>query len=151
MLFDTLMPRRREQHGLASALIGEIVAAMEAVERSSAVQHLHPASTADDRLTLDFTDFALPRLAVYEANVGRLGLFNAPLPRELSYFYTRLNNLPQRLRALRTPPNSSPDEQKLRARIAIGEIDQTMTLGNDLLRSMKGFVSRKRHDSISRA
>lgn len=151
MLFDTLMPRRREQHGLASALIGEIVAAMEAVERSSGVQHHNPAATADDQLTLDFTDFALPRLAVYEANVGRLGLFNAPLPRELSYFYTRLSNLPQRLRALRTTPDSSPDEQKLRARIAIGEIDQTMTLGNDLLRSMKGFVSRKRPDSISRA
>lgn len=143
MLFDTLRPRRREQHGLASALIGEIVAAMEAVERN--------AATADDQLTPDFTDFALPRLAVYEANVGRLGLFNAPLPRELSYFYTRLNNLPQRLRALRTPPTSSPDEQKLRARIAIGEIDQTMTLGNDLLRSMKGFVSRKQPSSISRA
>jgi hypothetical protein len=96
-------------------------------------------------------DFALPRLAVYEANVGRLGLFNAPLPRELSYFYTRLNSLPQRLRELRTPPNSSPDEQKLRARIASGEIDQTMMLGNDLLRSMKGFVSRKWPASISRA
>ena len=152
MLFGTLRPRRREQHGLASALIGEIVAAMEAVERNSAVQRLYPAgSTADDQPTLDFTDFALPRLAVYEANVGRLALFNAPLPRELSYFYTRLNNLPQRLRALRTPPNSSPDEQKSRAQTAIGEIDQTMTLGNDLLRSMKGFVSRKRPGSISRA
>jgi hypothetical protein len=151
MLFDTLMPRRREQHGLASALIGEIVAAMEAVERSSAVQHLHPASTADDRLTLDFTDFELPRLAVYEANVGRLALLNSPLPRELSYFYTRLNNLPQRLRALRTPTSASPEELKSRAQTAIGEIDQTMTLGNDLLRSMKGFVSRKWPASISRA
>lgn len=149
MLFRNLTPRRRERHGLASALIGEIVAALEAVEVHSTLRRRN-----GDNLTAsaaDFGDLELPRLMVYEANVSRLSLFNTPLPRELSYFYTRLADLPQRLRALKPSASFSAADIDARAQRALGEIDLTMTLGQDLLRSMKQFVSRRQPASISRS
>ena len=151
MLFRNLTPRRRERHGLASALIGEIVAALEAVETNCASRDLQAADSAACTATFDFADFELPRLAVYEASVDKLSLFHAPLPRELSYFYTRLANLPQRLRALKPPASMSAEDIKARTATAVGEIDRMMTLGEDLLRSMRVFVSRRGPSSISRS
>jgi hypothetical protein len=151
MVFGALTFGRRERHGLASALIGEIAAAIEALEHYCSVRRSCSNDPEVSDPACDFSDFELPRLAVYEANVAKLSLFTGALPQELSYFYTRLGNLPQRLRELKPSGSSSAEELKARMHTAIDEIDQTMTLGEDLLRSMKAFVSRRQPTSISRA
>lgn len=151
MMLGALTLGRREQRGLACALIGEIAAAMEAVEHHSTARRLCTTEVAVAGAELDFSNLELPPLAVYEANVGKLSLFKGSVPRELSYFYTRLVSLPQRLRDLKPPPACSADELKARTQNAIGEIERTMTLGDDLLRTMKGLVSRRQPASISRA
>jgi len=151
MLFCDLAPRRRDRRNLASAFVGEIVAAMEAVADHSEVKRLHHVASTATEPPFDFSDFKLPRLAVYGANIAKLCLFSAPLPRELSYFCSGLDDLPQRLRALKPSPTSSADDLQSRAQSAIGEIAETMTLGENLLRSVKGFVSRKQPHSITRA
>jgi hypothetical protein len=107
MLLDCLFPQRRDRRNLASAFAGEIVGAMEAVSDHTDVRRLL-AVNANGDTRFDFGNFELPHLAVYEANVNRLGLFHAPLPRELTYFYTRLMTLPGHLRALSSRACSSP-------------------------------------------
>lgn len=150
MLFNGPWARRRDRRNLASAFIGEIAAAMESVEEHIG-RRLEGAASRDGEPPFDFDDFQLPRLAVYEANVGHLTLFNAPLPRELSYFYTRLAALPARLRALKPSSSSSAEVVKQNSQRALEEVTRTMQLGENLLHNIKGFVSRKQPDSVSRA
>lgn len=151
MLLSNLSPRRRDRRDLASAFVGEIVAAMAAVADHSEVKRLQLVQTVACESPFDFSDFKLPKLAVYETNAAKLSLFKVPLPRELSHFYTWLTDLPQRLRALRPSATLSSEEMKWRTQSAIEEIARTMTLGDDLLRSIKVFVSRKQPASITRA
>jgi hypothetical protein len=146
--------RRRNRRNLASAFVGEIAAAMETVESNDAIKQLQHAtvySGSDDMLLLGFIDFQLPKLAVYEANIGNLSLFDAPLPREISYFYTRLMALPGRLGAFKRADCSCSEEMKRKSGDVIEEISQIMKLGDNLLRSFRIFVSRKQPVSISRA
>jgi hypothetical protein len=150
MLLNCLFPRRRGRRSLASAFVGEIVAAMEAVSDHAEVRRLLVANANGDT-QFDFGGFELPHLAVYETNVSRLWLFHAPLPRELSYFYTRLMTLPGHLRALSSGACSSPAEAQQRTKIAYDEVSQTMDLGDSLLRNIKKLVSQKQPNSISRA
>jgi hypothetical protein len=150
MLLDGFSSRHRNRRNLASAFVGEITAAMEAVEEHAEVKRLQLAASTNEQ-GFDFSDFQLPKLIVYEKNVSRLSLFNAPLPRELSYFYTRLMALPAHLRALRLSSSSGAEDVKWQTQDAVAEIAKTMRLGENLLRSIKIFVSRKQPDSISRA
>ena len=150
MLLDGFSARRRNRRNLASAFVGEITAAMEAVEEHAEVKRLQLAANTSEQ-GFDFSDFQLPNLIVYEANVSRLSLFNAPLPRELCYFYTRLMALPAHLRALKPSSSSCAEDVKWQTQDAVAEIAKTMSLGENLLRSIKIFVSRKQPDSISRA
>jgi hypothetical protein len=150
MLLDYLCPRRKGRRNLASAFAGEIVAAMEAVADNAEIKRLlrNDSSAA---APFDFTGFELPRLTIYEANAHRLSLFNAPLPRELSYFYTRMMTLPGHLRALSSSGPASGDDAPQRTKVAFEEITRTMDLGDSLLRSIKGFISRRQPRSVSRA
>lgn len=151
MLLSRLWPRWRNRRNLASAFVGEIVAAMEAVAEHPEVRRLQLIQRTACEPPFDFSHFKLPRFAVYEANVDKLSLFDAPLPRELSYFYTRLADLPQRLLAVKPSDPLPAEDLKSRTQSTIDEIARTMTLGEDLLRSIKVFVSRKQPASISRA
>jgi hypothetical protein len=150
MLLDCLFPQRRGRRDLASAFAGEIVAAMEAVADHAEVRRLL-ATPTDGDARFDFASFELPHLAVYESNVDKLGLFHAPLPRELSYFYTLLMTLPGHLRAVHSGPSASPDDMRQRVKNAYDEVSETMCLGDSLLRSIKKLVSHKQPDLISRA
>jgi hypothetical protein len=110
VLFAALSTRVRNRRNLASAFVGEIVAAMETVEAHAEVRRLHLIELGESNTLPDFSDLQLPKLTVYETNVGQLALFDSPLPRELSYFYTRLMALPIRLRALKPPDSTSTDD-----------------------------------------
>jgi hypothetical protein len=151
VLFGALSARGRNRRNLASAFVGEIAAAMEAVEEHAEAKRLYLLVSSENKTPPDLRDLQLPKLTIYETSAGRLSLFDAPLPGELSYFYTRLTALPGRLRALRSSNPSSTEEMKQRAREAIAEIEQTMDLGENLLRSFRRFISHKQPDSISRA
>jgi hypothetical protein len=150
MLFCGLSTRDRNRRNLASAFIGEIAAAMDAVERHADMRRLELGDTNADQSS-DFGEFQLPKFTIYEANAGQLGLFNAPLPRELSYFYTRLAALSMRVRMLKSSPQSSAAERRQRMRDMLDDLMNTMELGESLLRDIKMLVSRKQPKSISRA
>jgi hypothetical protein len=151
MLLDYLCPSRKGRRNLASAFAGEIVAAMEAIADNAEIKRLLLNDMSAGAASFDFTGFELPRLAIYEANAHRLSVFNAPLPRELSYFYTRMMTLPGHLRALSLSGQASGDTTPQRTKVAFEEITRTMDLGDSLLRNIRGFISRRKPSSISRA
>ena len=139
MFLFGLSSRQRDCRNLASAFIGEIVAVMDVVEKHV---DLHGVETGDDgAASRRIADLQLPRFVVYEANVGKLDLFNAPLPRELSYFYTRLAALPLHLRMLQSLP--APDDERYGRQGLLDDIADTMQLGDDLLRSIKSAVAHE--------
>jgi len=137
MLFAKLSFHQRSRRGLASAFIGEIAAAMDAVQKHTDLRH-----TEDGRgpTACRPPELRLPKFAVYEANANRLGLFNEPLPQELSYFYTRLAALPLHLRALDAARLSSAGDDKRKNQDWFGDIADTMQLGEDLLRRIRASV-----------
>jgi hypothetical protein len=149
-MFNALFPKWRARRNLASAFVGEIVAAMEVVAEHSEIRRLLVEKNGGET-RFDFREFLLPRLAVYEANASRLVLFNAPLPRELSYFYTRLMALPNRLHSLSSSISVSAEEAHEKSAAALEELTRIMDRGQELLRSFRGFISRKQPCSISRA
>jgi hypothetical protein len=151
VLLGALSARARNRRNLASAFVGEIVAVMETVEEYPEIKRLRRFQPGAQDTPPDFSNLQLPTLTVYETNIGHLALFDAPLPRELTYFYTRLMALPIRLRMLKSPESSSTEDIKERVRDAMADVAQTMSLGENLLRSFRRFVSRKQPDSISRA
>jgi hypothetical protein len=80
MLLSKLSPHRRNHRNLASAFIGEIVAAMEVVADKPEVGRLQLALCAVRDSAFDFSDFQLLGLAVYKINVAKLSLC-ASLPK----------------------------------------------------------------------
>ena len=140
---------RRSRQNLASALIGEISAAIDLLEKCPEVREMcnirDGAGAADESF-----HFALPKPVVYEGNAARLTAFDSPLPRELSYFYAELSAIPERLRRAMVSTQDRELRKALAAQ-AMEEIDRVESLGDQLLRDLRPFVSRARPASISRA
>jgi hypothetical protein len=151
VLVGALFVRGRNRRNLASAFVGEITAVMETVEEHPDIKRLSLVQSIETDTPPEFGELHVPKPTIYEMNVGQLLLFDAPLPRELSYFYTRLMGLPGRLRALRRGDPSSAEDVKRRTDEALADIAHTMNLGENLLRSLRKYVSRRQPDSISRA
>jgi hypothetical protein len=141
----------RKRRRLASAFVGEIAGIMSIIEESVHVRQLELAIQAAHGAPIEVAELNLPRLSVYEANACELGVFESPLPRQLAYFYTRLAAAPHRLRSLSLSSYRSVEERDQRAREVLAEITQILKLGEELLRSLRQFVSVKRPSSISRA
>jgi hypothetical protein len=94
--------------------------------------------------------FRLPPSPVYNFNIGRLHLLDAPSQRKITYFYTRVAGLADHLRAL-SKASDDPDMRKDQARNALAEIESAMNAGDDLLRTLRLHVSRRRPATITRA
>lgn len=84
--------RRAERRSLASALTGEIVAVLRAVEMENPGQVNLPSGDAAETRP---PHLVLPRFTVYEANAGKLDHFAVPLPRKITYFFDRMGTLAQ--------------------------------------------------------
>lgn len=137
---------KRKRRNLASAFVGEVSAIMSLIEEMNQPASDDESSKQDGaRLTngLDHPDFLLPRCDLYAANTGQLHLFDAPLPGQLTHFYTRLASLPEFLRA-----HASPTVGK--GMVAV-EFEHILVEGEDLLRNLRPFVSKPHSPTITRA
>ncbi len=96
---------------LASVLIGEITAAIETLESNPEIRFLRDVADGANDTVGRVQEFSLPRFSVYEKNAGRNTDFAEPLPHELSYFYTELNGLRDRIRHTFSRQTDSPSRQ----------------------------------------
>jgi hypothetical protein len=138
-----LFGRARSRRGLASALIGEIAAIIDGMERFEEVRKLEDmASGAEEHLD-QLGTFALPRFSIYESNADRLDLFDASLQRQISYFFTCAGSLAGHLHALASTKQEATESRKQHAIEAQKEINGLSELGDDLLRDLRKLVCKK--------
>lgn len=142
--------RRHRQRDLASVLIGEVTATLEAIEEFDEVKQLEAGDAEAERHLSELSTFRLPPSPVYNFNIGRLHVLDASSQRQVTYFYTRVASLADHLRAL-SKVNNDPDVRKDHARNALVEIQNAMNAGDDLLRTLRLHVSRRQPATITRA
>src|SRR5580692_8420218 len=124
-----LLFERRSRRGLASALIGEITAVIEGMERFEEVRKLEDMEIGADEHLDELGAFTLPRFSVYESNADRLDLFDASTQRQIVYFFTRAGSLAGHLHALASTKKDSTVLCKLHAIDAQKEINNLSELG----------------------
>ena len=138
-----LLGRARSRRGLASALIGEIAAVIDSMERFEEVRKLEEMQTGAEENLGELGAFTLPRFSVYESNVNRLDLFDASLQRQIAYFFTCAGSLAGHLHALASTRKEAIELRKMHASDAQKEINGLAELGDDLLRDLRKLVSKK--------
>ena len=146
-----LLFERRSRRGLASALIGEIAAVIDGMERFEEVRKLEDMEIGADEHLDELGAFTLPRFSVYESNADRLDLFDPSVQRQIAYFFTSAGNLAGHLHALASTKDASKELCKQHAIDAQKEINGLLELSDDLLRDLRKLVSKKQPTTISRA
>jgi hypothetical protein len=146
-----LFGRSRSRRGLASALIGEIAAVIDSMERFEEVRKLEDMAIGAEENLDELGAFALPAFSVYASNADRLDLFDASVQRQIAYFFTSAGSLAGHLHALASTKKESKELCKQHAIDAQKEINGLSELGDDLLRDLRKLVSRKQPTTISRA
>ncbi|SDT60924.1 hypothetical protein [Bradyrhizobium canariense] len=146
-----LFGRSRSRRGLASALIGEITAVIDGMERFEEVRKLEDMEIGAEQNLDQLGAFIMPRFSVYESNAARLDLFDAALERQIVYFFTSAGSLAGHLHALALTKKGSTKLCKQHAIDAQKEINGLSELGDDLLRDLRKLVSKRQPATISRA
>jgi hypothetical protein len=146
-----LFGRSRSRRGLASALIGEIAALIDDMEGFEEIRKLETMEIGADEHLDELSAFTLPKFSVYESNADRLDLFDAPIQRQIAYFFTRAGSLAGHLHALASTKNELSELCRQHAMEAQKEINGLSELGDDLLRDLRRLVSKKQPKTISRA
>ena len=146
-----LFGRTRSRRGLASALIGEIAAVIDGMERFEEVRKLEDMETGAEENLDELGTFTLPRFSVYESNADRLDLFDAALQRQIAYFFTCAGSLAGHLHALASTRKEATELCKQHAIDGQKEINGLAQLGDDLLRDLRKLVSKKQPTTIFRA
>jgi len=146
-----LFGRSRSRRGLASALIGEIAAVIDSMERFEEVRKLEDMAIGAEENLDELGAFALPAFSVYASNADRLHLFDASVQRQIAYFFTSAGSLAGHLHALASTKKESKELCKQHAIDAQKEINGLSQLGDDLLRDLRKLVSRRQPTTISRA
>lgn len=143
-----LFGRTRSRRGLASALIGEIAAVIDGMERFEEVRKLEDMETGAVENLGELGTFTLPRFSVYESNADRLDLFDPALQRQIAYFFTCAGSLAGHLHALASTRKEATELCKQHAIDAQKEINGLAQLGEDLLRDLRKLVSKKQPTTI---
>jgi hypothetical protein len=138
---------RPQRRNLASALIGEIVAVLRALEANRFVEKLESAANADGTAP----QLSLPPFVAYQAIAQRLVWFSAPLPRQIVFFYTRLSAIEQDLRLINSAASAQKIDRKEQLLVILAELQDTLRLGDEILRLLRRIVSTRRPMSITRA
>jgi hypothetical protein len=146
-----LFGRSRSRRGLASALIGEIAAVIDSMERFEEVRKLEDMAIGAEENLDELGAFTLPAFSVYASNADRLDLFDASVQRQIAYFFTCAGSLAGHLHALASTKKESKELCRQHAIDAQKEINGLSELGDDLLRDLRKLVSRKQPATISRA
>ena len=146
-----LFGRSRSRQGLASALIGEIVAVIDGMEGFEEIRKLEDMEIGAEEHLDELGAFTLPRFSVYESNADRLDLFDAATQRQIAYFFARAGSLAGHLHALASTKKEAKELCKQHAIDAQREINGLSELGDDLLRDLRKLVSKRQPGTISRA
>jgi hypothetical protein len=135
---------------LASVFVGEIAALLRSIEVHEVLMRLEKLA-GEQAEAEDAPELALPPFLIYRSNIRRLRCFRSALAREIVAFYTSLAEVGEELRVLAAPSRGPPKSRVEAARSAVKQLQETLELGDAVLRDLRCLVSRPRPSSILRA
>jgi hypothetical protein len=137
------LERRRIRRNVASALVGEIAAVLEAIDARKVVDLFGRAAQLGDDRAGAVVPFDLGPFSAYEANAGRLDIFDAPLPRKIAFLFSGFHDLAHESVEFQSPRLVPEVRRERAARLArVGA--ELLELADDVLRSLRPFVERGR-------
>ena len=98
-------------------------------------------------------NLTLPAFTIYTADAARLDELPLPVPRKIAYFYAQIASIRDDLTRLATEPvsESSVGRRTERIRRVLTELNDALTLGDDILRELRPLLSPKHQASLTRA
>jgi len=146
------LTHRREIRSIASAFVGEIAAILHLIETHDVVSMLEKALEASDNAVAP-PNLTLPPFTIYTADAARLDQLPLPAPRKIAYFYAQIASIRDDLTRLATEPvsESSVGSRTERIRSVLTELNDALTLGDDILRELRPLLSPKHQNSLTRA
>ena len=146
------LTHRREIRRVASAFVGEVAAILHLIETHDVVAMVEKALDASSGSEA-FLILALPAFTIYTADAARLDELPLPVPRKIAYFYAQIASIRDDLTQLATEPvsESSVDRRTERIRRVLTELNDALTLGDDILRELRPLLSPKHEASLTRA
>ena len=147
-----IMAHRREIRRVASAFVGEVAAILHLIETHDVVAMVEKALDASSGSEA-LPNLALPAFTIYTADAARLDELPLPVPRKIAYFYAQIASIRDDLTQLATEPvsESSVDRRTERIRRVLTELNDALTLGDDILRELRPLLSPKHEASLTRA
>jgi len=146
------LTHRREIRRVASAFVGEVAAILHLIETHDVVAMVEKALDASSGSEA-LPNLALPAFTIYTADAARLDELPLPVPRKIAYFYAQIASIRDDLTQLATEPVSerSVDRRTERIRRVLTELNDAVTLGDDILRELRPLLSPKHQASLTRA
>jgi type II secretory pathway pseudopilin PulG len=129
--------RRAERRDLASALTGEIVAVLQAIDAES----FDPATESFDSADEPAPHLILPHFAIYEANAYRLDRLAPPLALKIPLFFDRLEALARECSAEQATPSHSDAGHTRRLQHMRDDLKSSLDLGDEILLALRPLVS----------
>ena len=146
------LTHRREIRNLASAFVGEIAAILHLIETHDVVAMVEKALDASGGPAA-LPNLTLPAFTIYTADAARLDELSLPVPRKIAYFYAQIASIRDDLTRLATEPvsESTVGSRIDRIRCVLTELNDAVTLGDDILRELRPLLSPKHQASLTRA
>jgi len=139
---------RREIRSIASAFVGEIAAILHLIETHDVVSMLEKALDVSDS-SVALPILTLPAFTIYTADAAKLDELPLSTPRKIAYFYAHIASIQDDLARLAREPD--PGRRTERIRRVLTELNDTLALGDDILRELRLLLSPKHQQSLTRA
>ena len=139
---------RREIRSIASAFVGEIAAILHLIETHDVVSMLEKALDVSDS-SVALPTLTLPVFTIYTADAAKLDELPLSTPRKIAYFYAHIASIQDDLARLAREPD--PGRRTERIRRVLTELNDTLALGDDILRELRLLLSPKHQQSLTRA
>ena len=146
------LTHRREIRRVASAFVGEIAAILHLIETHDVVAIVEKALDAPGGPAA-LPSLTLPAFTIYTADAARLDELPLPVPRKIAYFYAQIGSIRDDLTRLGTEPapERPAGDRTGRIRRVLTELNDAVTLGDDILRELRPLLSPKHQASLTRA
>jgi hypothetical protein len=132
--------RSRARRALAAVLAGEITATLETIEAQDVMAALDRACAHPHEKAV-FPKIVLPRFVIYESSAGTLDRLDIPLQRKVVHLFERLAMLSYELGELPDMLDRAEDGQGASIRHMRENLDQTLTLADEVLLSLRPIMS----------
>ena len=128
--------------------VGEIAAILHLIETHDVVSMLEKALDVSDS-SVALPTLTLPAFTIYTADAAKLDELPLSTPRKIAYFYAHIASIQDDLARLAREPD--PGRRTERIRRVLTELNDTLALGDDILRELRLLLSPKHQQSLTRA